>query len=448
MLVNNSQYSLRKRLLLWISLPVLIIFIAIIIMAFIFTRKEVEEVYDAQMVHIAKTLLQITEHELIELDTVSIPLGEERSDLKHRYENKTVFRIWYNNSVKVQSSRADKIAGVESPPGFSEQKVKGKTWRFFVYVDQLTGLKVEVAQRSAIRYELIGQLMSSLIIPMAILIPSLLLIVWIGVRKSLMPLIALSSDVDAREIDDLKPIAVQEIPKEVTPLVFALNRLFARIEDSFKREREFTDHAAHELRTPLAAMKTQTQVLMKKASNMPGWADGLENLHVTIDRATHLVEQLLYLARLQNTMLAMESVNLSVCIEDAICELLPHAKQKRQSITMDIAPDLYISGHSDSLFILVRNLLSNALKYTQEGGEIHVRLSQDKILSIADNGPGIADEDKERVLRRFVRVDKSGQNGSGLGLSIVQWIASAHKAVLSLKDNTPRGLIVDVRFEA
>lgn len=307
--MTSQNYSLKKRLLQWISFPILIAAALIFLIAYLFSWHEIEEVYDAQLVHSAKTLLQLTEHEIAERQNIDI--GTENPDLQHRYENKTAFRIWKNDKIVLQSSRAKDFVGIEAPPGFSVQTIEDKPWRFFVFIDAKQNIKVETAERYAIRYELIGQLMTSLAIPMAILIPLLLLIVWIGVRQSITPLVALSTDVDSRKIDDLTPIKDAPIPREVTPLVEAMNRLFVRIGDSFKREREFTDHAAHELRTPLAAMKTQTQVLLKKATSMPECKDGLDNLNATIDRTTHLVEQLLSLARLQNDTPPMEVINLS-----------------------------------------------------------------------------------------------------------------------------------------
>lgn len=443
--MTYQNYSLKKRLLQWISFPVLIAAALIFFIAYLFSWHEIEEVYDAQLVHSAKTLLQLTEHEIAKKQNIDI--GTENPNLQHRYENKTAFRIWKNDKIVLQSSRAKDFRGIEAPPGFSLQTIENKPWRFFVYIDAQNDIRIETAERYAIRYELIGQLMTSLAIPMAILIPLLLLIVWIGVRQSITPLIALSTEVDSRKIDDLTPIINSYIPREVTPLVDAMNRLFIRIGDSFKREREFTDHAAHELRTPLAAMKTQTQVLMRKAAAMPECRDGLDNLNSTIDRTTHLVEQLLSLARLQSDIPPMEAVDLSDLLHEVIGEIKSAAERKHQTLNVDIVDHIHTDGHSNSLYILIRNILDNALKYTPDDGKISVSLRADKILTVSDSGPGISEADKKRVFNRFVRVDKTGQTGSGLGLSIAQWVADAHKATLSLKNNAPHGLTVEIYFQ-
>jgi signal transduction histidine kinase len=442
----SSSYSLKRRLLVWISVPVMIAGLVIAIMAFTFSWHEIEEVYDAQLVHSAKVLLQMTEHEILENGTISIQLGAENANLQHRYENKTGFRIWHNDALVTQSAHAAIFEAIEAPPGFSDQEVNGKPWRFFVFIDTDKNLRIETAERYAIRYELIGQLMISLIVPALLFIPMLLGVIWFGTHQSLKPLLRLSTTVDARHSDDLTPVSFDGIPREVLPLVAAMNRLFTRIGESFKREREFTDHAAHELRTPLAAMKTQTQVLMKKAALMPECSDGLDNLHATINRATRLIEQLLLMARLQNENIPLAPVDLSACLEGAVKELQSLSSDKHQTLTLAISQDVFIQGHYDSLSIMLRNVLDNAIKYTPDGGQISVSLTPEGILDIADTGPGLRDSDKERVFERFVRADKSGQSGSGLGLSITRWIADAHHAIITLRDNKPQGLIIHIEW--
>ncbi len=442
--MTSRNYSLKKRLLQWISFPILVTAGLIFLIAYMFSWHEIEEVYDAQLVHSAKTLLQLTEHEIARQE--SIDIGTENPDLQHRYEDKTAFRIWKDDKIVLQSVRAKDFMGVEAPPGFSVQTIEENPWRFFVFIDAEQNIRVETAERYTIRYELIGQLMTSLAIPMAVLIPLLLCIVWIGVRQSITPLIALSSEVDCRKIDDLNPIKSSDIPREVTPLVDSMNRLFIRIGDSFKREREFTDHAAHELRTPLAAMKTQTQVLIKKASSMPECRDGLDNLNATIDRTTHLVEQLLSLARLQNDTPPMETLRLSDLLNEAVLQIKALAEHKGHTISTNITPDVEIKGHAESIHILLHNLLDNAVKYTPDGGKITVELNSDRTVVISDTGTGISETDKKRVFNRFVRVDKTGQTGSGLGLSIAQWVADTHGAEISLNDNAPKGLSVKISF--
>lgn len=440
-----KNYSLRRRLIARIGIPIVIATFLVLSLSYHFARREIEEVYDAQLVHAAKVLLQLTEHEITEHE--GFDLGLENPDLQHRYERNLGFRIWMKDKLITASASTREFEDIKTPPGFSNRKIGRHTWRFFVFADPLKHIRIEVSERYDIRYELVFQLVLSLIVPTFLFLPVILLVVWIGVRKSLKPVVKISVDVDRRSSNDLSPIQEDTLPQEIAPLVQALNRLFKRLEQSFRREREFTDHAAHELRTPLAAMKTQTQVLLKKAKNTPASAEGLENLQASINRATHLVEQLLSLARLQSEDLPKQKMDLSDCLRSAAADIRLRAERKKIGVSADIAEYVLINGHRDSISILLGNLLDNAVKYTPNGGRIHIGLEKNGMLSIADTGPGLNEDDKARVFLRFVRTDTSGQSGSGLGLSIAQWIATAHGVVIELLDNTPAGLNVRIQWE-
>jgi len=438
-----KNYSLRSRLIAWISIPIVIATLMALALSYHFAKEEIAEVYDAQLVHSAKVLLQLTEHEIMEDE--GFHLGLENPDLQHRYERKLGFRVWVGNDLITGSANTDHFGNFEAPPGFSDHLVEKHEWRFFVFLDPVKKIKIEVSERMDIRDELIVHLMISLIVPALLFLPVIIFMIWVGVRKVLKPVIKISADVDRRGSDDLSPIQKEALPQEIAPLVLALNRLFKRLSESFKREREFTDHAAHELRTPLAAMKTQTQVLMKKAKSVPECAEGLENLQSSINRATHLVEQLLSLARLQHEDLPQEKTDLSQLLNECLADIQPRAQNKNIALKTDIQDQCFIKAHADSVSILLGNLLDNAVKYTPERGEVSVTL-KDGLVTITDTGPGLRDEDKARVFERFVRADKSGQSGSGLGLSIARWIAEAHDVTIKLADNQPRGLKVEIQW--
>lgn len=440
-----NHYSLRSRLLVWIIVPIIISMLLVLAFSYYFARHEIEEVYDAQLVHSAKVLLQLTEHEILEDE--GFHLGIENPDLQHKYERNLGFRVWVGDELITKSPNTNGFDKFEARPGFSNHVVNAYDWRFFVFLDPVNKIKIEVSERYDIRYELIIELMVSLIVPILMFLPVILLIIWISVREVLKPVIKISADVDKRGSDDLSPIAKESMPQEIAPLLAALNRLFKRLEESFKREREFTDHAAHELRTPLAAMKTQTQVLMKKAKDMPECSDGLDNLQSSINRATHLVEQLLSLARFQHEELSHEKTDFSNLLDKCLADVSNRAAQKNINISVDIAQKCFVMAHADSISILLGNLLDNAIKYTPEGGMVSISLSKGGVFEVADTGPGLSDDDKTRVFERFVRVDKSGQSGSGLGLSIAQSIANAHNITINLLDNKPKGLRVHIEWK-
>jgi len=223
------------------------------------------------------------------------------------------------------------------------------------------------------------------------------------------------------------------------------------MQSSFEREKYFTDNAAHELRTPLAALKTQTQVLLLKMEGMPEHRDSLNNLHATIERASHMVDQLLSFSRLQSGQTDFEIVNLSGMTEETLRDVAPSAIEKGVDIGADIMPNVKVMGNGNALMVMVRNLVHNAIKFTAESGCVEISVTQKNgkaILEIADNGQGISEDKKEQVFERFYRINKNDGMGSGLGLSMVKWVCDMHEAEIVLEDNTPHGLIVIVTIEA
>ncbi len=444
--MKQKTPSLKRRLLIFISIPVLIAGFLMTLLSFVFSWREITEVYDAQMVHSARILIDLTQDDLESSEGRLPHTPSVHTDTQHSYERKTGYRLWYHDRLVVESLRTKDFGTFRAPEGFSNQRVNDRPWRFFVYKDPTRDITVEISQRYAIRYELINQLMLSLLIPSFLFVPLMLMLISWAAGKSLQPLLQLSKAVDSRHSDDLSAIRVTDAPQEVIPLTEAMNRLLHRLEQSFRREREFTDNAAHELRTPLAAMKTQTQVLAKKVGHQPEVKEGFENLNATIVRTHHLVEQLLALARLQNQTFTLSPTDLSQCLQEELHELAPLAAKKGQILTLDIADHVRIMGNTDTLSILLRNLIDNAIKYTPEHQAISITLTPRGQLSITDTGPGIPDQDKARVFGRFVRIDKTGKTGSGLGLSIAAWIAGIHNVHIDMQDNQPQGLKVVIEW--
>lgn len=443
----TQYYSLQKRLLLSISIPILFAGAIALSLAFKAAWHEIEEVYDAQLVHSAKVLLQLMEHELVEDGgKEDFQLQDENPNLQHKYEKNTAFRVWYNNDLTTQSTTAKIFHSLQAPPGFSDQMVDGEKWRFFVFLETENSIRIEFSERYSIRYELIGELIIALILPILILIPLIFFIIWKVTKNNLHPLRSLSADVDNRNADDLETLEVQELPTEIAPLHQAINRLFSRIQYSFEREREFTDHAAHELRTPLAAMKTQAQVLLKISTEQGAYQEGLENLLSSIDRSSLLTHQLLLLSRLQNSQYAKQKIDISTCLHEAISLLKTALNSKNITLSTRIEQPLLTMGHSGSLLIMLKNIIENAIKYTPPQGTIWINLERNGILTIIDNGPGIEESERDKVFNKFYRIKGSKEAGSGLGLSIVRWVAGAHSIEILLSANKPTGLIVSTRF--
>lgn len=444
----NKNYSLRRHLLLWISLPIIAVTILALLASYFSARHEVEEIYDAQLVHSAKIVLQLTQHEIKEDE--EFDLGIEDPSLQHKYERNFGYRIWFKDKIISQSPNTVDFKNFEAPPKFSDRNVNGKYWRFFVFVDPQNDIKIEVSEIYDIRYELILDLILSLILPALAFLPIILIIIWVGIKRVLKPVISISTEVDQRTSNDLSPISKTSLPVEISPLINALNRLFQRIDNSFKREIQFTDNAAHELRTPLAAIKTQTQVLIKKLNKKKEYSEDLYNLNASIDRASRLVDQLLSFSRLQTDEMKFEIVSLSILCERVLRDLSLISLKKNIELEADIASNLKVKGHSGALEIMLLNLVGNAIKFTPSGGKINVSLLAENnlaIICITDTGIGIKDSDKEKVFERFYRAQKN-KEGTGLGLAMAKWVVDTHNADISLSDNKPSGLVITVTMKA
>ncbi|MGB3215701.1 MAG: sensor histidine kinase N-terminal domain-containing protein, partial [Alphaproteobacteria bacterium] len=220
----KKTYSLRKRLILMISVPILATALLISALSWISARQEIEEVYDAQLAHAAKVLLQLTEHEVAEHKAYEISLGEERVDLAHRYENKLTFRIWKDTHLVTESVLAKSFDGFRAPAGYSEQTLKNVEWRFFVLYDAATKITIEVAEKKEVRQELTLKILAGFLIPLSLFFPAMIIvIIWLGVTRSLKPLVNLSEQVDVRDTSDFSPIQSPLVSDEIQPLIRAFN---------------------------------------------------------------------------------------------------------------------------------------------------------------------------------------------------------------------------------
>jgi two-component system sensor histidine kinase QseC len=269
----------------------------------------------------------------------------------------------------------------------------------------------------------------------------------IMIGLELRPLRRVADDLHRRAPDDASPLSTDRVPCEVLPLVESLNSLFTRTGDMLVRERRFTSDAAHELRSPLAALRVQTEVVQLSGDDTNMREHALENLTISIDRATRLVDQLLTLSRLESFsgLDELEPVDWAGLIAQVVGaqDAAAHAKGivLRFEQTGDPAP---IQGQSLLLSLMLRNLVDNAVRYSPVGSKVTVRLSEQGI-DVDDQGPGISDEHLARLGERFYRPPGQEQTGSGLGVSIVKRIAQLHGLSVVYRNRTEGGLQVQVR---
>ena len=307
----------------------------------------------------------------------------------------------------------------------------------------------------AVRQRMARTLAWRTVAPLALMLPLLVLAVWWVLGVSLAPVERVRRQLAARAAQDLSPVTEQGLPSEVRPLVQELNLLFARVQQAFDTQQHFVADAAHELRSPLAALKLQVQGL-QRAADAPARAVALERLSNGMDRAVRLVEQLLALARSEagaTSGALSETVELAEVARLALADAAPAAQARGIDIGLVDSDAGAVRGQREVLRMLVRNLLDNAIKYTPPGGTVDVQVQsqgEHLLLTVQDSGPGIAPQERARVLDRFYRandVQGSEVQGSGLGLAIVQSIAQWHGAQLAL-DASPRlgGLRVTLRF--
>lgn len=370
------------------------------------------------------------------------------------YVNKFNFQVWSDSGkLLLHSPLAPPIPLSTEKDGFSDKMVDGQDWRIFTAYNPNAGTRTVMAERYNTRNELGQRIAQDDLYIMLLTFPLSGLLIWIIIGKGLDSLEQVATEVANRAPNQLEPLDLSGIPDEIRPVIDELNKLFNRLQQAFEREKRFAADAAHELKTPLAALKAHAQVALN-TQDLDEKNKALENLIEGVNRSTHIVQQLLTMSRLvpETTLINdMSNVNLTKVATDIIAILAPSAIEKQIDIELD-APcnSIDISGNYTALSILIRNLVDNAIRYTPEGGTVTVKIAEldnDIMLSVIDDGPGIPKELRARVFERFFRVLGNKSPGSGLGLAIVSQIASLHLAKVEL--NCPlsgKGLQIDVIF--
>lgn len=439
-MINNS---LRLDILRAMLLPLLLAGVLTLMVALLAIYHEVAEVYDSTLAQYARLIAEKTGDDL-----TATPSAIFDDFPSYKYERKITYRIVADDGRQMTSSQAAPEPPQNLPAGFSDHTINDKPWRFLSVYDNENKRTIIMAERTAIRHELAFQLILSIFIPALLFALVAFAIIWRATTRGLSRLTSLSDQVDRRAADDLSPIH-GNIPVEIAGLLDALNRLLARLSESFARERQFTDNAAHELRTPLAAIKTQAQVIARTQDLPPAAREQIDHLLQGVDRATSLTASLLAFARLQNESGKMQSVDFSAVLEHECAELQPEAHAQSVALEVSIEPGIASHANADALAVLMRNLVQNAIKFSPADSHVAVELRADAakiILCVADNGPGIAMPHRSKVFERFYRVDKSRNFGTGLGLAMAKWVADAHGARIDIDDNTPQGAVFTVSF--
>jgi two-component system OmpR family sensor kinase/two-component system sensor histidine kinase QseC len=364
-----------------------------------------------------------------------------------------VIQIWDAYGTRVYLSRPGLPLIDATALGYADVRVGGQRWRTYG-LQTLEGV-IQIAQPVKVREELARGAALRVVIPLLLLLPLLGAAVVGVVGSGLSPLRRVASEVQRRDAHSLAPIAAARLPQEIAPLVNELNRLLTRLNAAFQTQRAFVADAAHELRSPLTALRLELQ-LLDRAPDEGARLEARKNLGAAVERAIHLVEQLLTLARNEprEGFGELAAVSLEQPVAEGIADAHALAAARRIELSLE-ADSARVRGDREALRILVRNLVDNAVRYTPEGGRVRVRTragaraaghADPTLLEVADSGPGIAHADRERAFDRFYRRVGTPQDGSGLGLAIVKAIAERHGAQIRLGDAPEGGLLVTVAF--
>jgi two-component system OmpR family sensor kinase len=431
--------SIRRQLLFWL---LAIVLLGVGIAGWLIYRQalaEANELFDYQLQEIAAAL-------------PAEPFSQVLSS-RDTGDEGIVLQIWNRNGVLMYYSHPRAPLAPRAELGFSTERTDRGDWR--VYGAIVGDNVVQLAQPVSVRNRLAANVALRTLWPLIVLLPLMGMAVWGVVGRGLAPLRRVTGALDTRHPEALEPLPDSRLPLEVQPLVRALNGLLERLAVALDTQKAFVADAAHELRTPLAAVQIQVQ-LVSRAHDEAERREALDDLQAGVTRATRLAEQLLALARSEpDGHAATSAVDLDALVHECVTAYLPLAQERGVDLGIEASEPATVAGDTEALRVMLNNLIDNATKYTPGGGRVDVCLRVEDgrpVVQIADSGPGIPPGERGRVFDRFYRVGagvsraRTDVSGSGLGLAIVRRIALQHHAAVTLDDSPAGGLQVSVRF--
>lgn len=440
--------SIRHRLLILLFAGWTSVWAAVALITLERSRHEVAEFFDAELAQTAQMLLDIHRDGI--LPGLDSEIRPPATFIGHPYHHSIAFQLCREGKLLSRCCGAPETA-LGQTPGFSDQEIEGTRWRVYGVATAVPEEMLFVGQSYGVRDELVEFLTTQALHPILWSLPLSLLLIWLAVTDGLRPLGRLARAIARRSPQQLTPVDAETVPNEIRPLTDAINGLLDRLRQAMAAERSFTADASHELRTPLAIIKTNAQIVQRSKTSDERNA-ALTRLIEGVDRASHLVSQLLILSRLQfeaqaaGTDVGSLGAAIAMAVEDqraaVAAKSIAVAVSTAESLaaTVNIAPGL--------LELLVGNLVSNAVKFTPAGGQVDVSVEpagERVVLRVSDTGPGIPEAQRERAFERFRRLSGQEIPGSGLGLSIVKRICALYGADIGLRSGDQgRGLIAEV----
>jgi len=399
---------------------------------------ETETIFDYQLQQMALSLRDQGEISAAQADSIA----DAQLDF--------VIQIWTVDGRGIYASRPHSSLPARALLGLATLQVEGRAWR--TYSVATRERVIEVAQPVEIRERLAAHAAWRSVLPLLLIAPLAVLVAWWLAAKHLAPLSGLAGELRARDAQSLAPLASGGLPDELAPLADSLNALLERLRQSLDAQRAFVADAAHELRSPLTALKLQLE-LLRRAGTEGDLEAARAGIGEGIERATRLVEQLLALARSEpgSAPAARERVDLAEIARRSAAETVPFATSRRIELELTAPAPAIVVGDPVALALLVRNLIDNAARYSPPGSRVELAVAggaSGVTLTVDDAGPGIPEGERQRVFDRFYRRAEGGESGSGLGLAIVRSVAVSHGATVALDRSPLGGLRAVVRFAA
>lgn len=459
-----TSNAIRRRLSLTLLASVALVWVVTLASSFRHASGEVQHWQDARLIEFAELATRLDDEDLIRLARSSIDARIELPEHANAAESAVDSDISPRDMlIEVRDASGRLIAASPAlaqlgpiPPrpagagGPWSAMLARTAWRVYALHDGRAGRDIQVMETSNSRSDLARGAAWHITRPLLIALPALALLVWFAIGRSLAPLKALSDTIRARDATTLDPIDIDHVPLEVRPLVDAIDRLLAQLKHSIARERAFTADAAHELKTPLAAIKVQAQVA-RAAGHTAQRELAIQRVIQGVDRSAHVVEQLLLLARLdESERIPAMPVALDVLVREAIVRHIERARERRIEITFVPAPVPPVEAEPFLIGILLDNLFENSIKYGTAGGCIEAELFDEGGMVrfvLRDDGPGVTESERSRLTDRFYRGTDAGAPGSGLGLSIVARIVSYFNGRLAFEhgiDGTGLAVVVSL----
>lgn len=425
--------SLRRRLFVLLLAATGVIWLCAIGWIYLSSRSQLEHVLNTRLQEAARMI-----HSLVASGNISAAAVTGRVE-EIGYARQLSCQVWsLDGRLVARSSGAPDQSLAQKEEGFADREVGDERWRIYTIVDENKGVRVAVGDRIGLRDRLIRDLVTGLVAPALLIAPLLGILIWVSLGRGLRPLNTIASEIAGRDGEDMRAIALDDTPSEARPLLSALNGLFGKVEAGRRLEREITAFAAHELRTPLAGLKTQVQIAL--AATDPAIREtALRQVLVSVDRTSRLARQLLALAKLEakSGTPPVETTNAGEVLREVVAAC---AAPSGFVIEIDPALDqLNVKGDRESLHLILRNLHENALAHCRAPARVLWSAQTGKNgLVVLDEGPGIPDEEMPLVTQRFYRGRTRSSSGTGLGLTIAELAAARIGARLSLTNRSDR----------